>query len=360
LEHLHQLGIRTVATTHYGELKAFAYTREGVENASVEFDIETLRPTYRLLIGVAGSSNAFAISQRLGLPVELVEQARVFAGGEHQKFESVLSVMEEHKRASEKEREESSALRRESARLRQIIEREKLAWENKKKDLLAKARAEADDLMRQTRLEAETVIRELKQHYSAADNSTMQNSIEGARRRIREIISDLNPLDSQGPAPVFETDETAKVVKGSIVYVATFGQQGVVLAEDGEQATVQMGALKSIVAKNQCRVLKKSEQIPIGSIDRKNRTLSIEKLQPVSQEIDIRGLNNEEAAYVLEKYIDDAVLVGLESVSIIHGKGTGALRKGVREFLAVHPRVKSVAIGEINQGGTGVSVVKLS
>lgn len=360
LEHLHRQEIRTIATTHYGELKAFAYTREGVENASVEFDIETLRPTYRLLIGVAGSSNAFAISQRLGLPVELVEQARIFAGGEHQKFESVLSVMEEHKRASEREREESSVLRRESARLRQLIDREKTAWENKKKDLLAKARAEADELMRQTRLEAETVIRDLKQNYSAMDNREMQSSIDGTRRKIREIISDLNPIETTGPTPLYETDENAKIVTGSVVFIASLGQQGLVLSVDGEQVTVQLGALKTVVAKKQCQILKKAEQKLLNETERKIRPLSFEKMQPVAHEIDIRGLNIEESSYVLEKYIDDALMAGLESISIIHGKGTGALRKGVNEFLSVHPRVKNVSIAEFNQGGTGVAVVKLS
>ena len=359
LEHLREQGIRTIATTHYGELKAFAYTQEGVENASVEFDIETLRPTYRLLIGVAGSSNAFAISQRLGLPKELVEKARIMAGGEHQKFETVLSVMEEHKRASEKERQEAAALRQESVRLRQIIEREKQSWEIKKKDAMIKARAEADELMRQTRLEAEAVIRDLKQHYSTSGASALQESVDSARRKIREKISELNPLEASETPVVFETDATAKVVKGSVVLVANLGQQGNVLSVEGDSVVVQLGALKMTVARNQCRVLKRSEQKSLEPA-RKARQLSTEKMQPVSREIDIRGMNNEEASYVLEKYLDDAVLAGLDSVSIIHGKGTGALRKGVQIFLAAHPRVKGISIAEVNQGGTGVSVVKLA
>ena len=359
LEHLREQGIRTIATTHYGELKAFAYTQEGVENASVEFDIETLQPTYRLLIGVAGSSNAFAISQRLGLPKELVEKARIMAGGEHQKFETVLSVMEEHKRASEKERQEAAALRQESVRLRQIIEREKQSWEIKKKDAMIKARAEADELMRQTRLEAEAVIRDLKQHYSTSGASALQESVDSARRKIREKISELNPLEASETPVVFETDATAKVVKGSVVLVANLGQQGNVLSVEGDSVVVQLGALKMTVARNQCRVLKRSEQKSLEPA-RKARQLSTEKMQPVSREIDIRGMNNEEASYVLEKYLDDAVLAGFDSVSIIHGKGTGALRKGVQTFLAAHPRVKGISIAEVNQGGTGVSVVKLA
>ncbi len=360
LEHLHAQGIRTMATTHYGELKAFAYTHPGVENASVEFDLETLRPTYRLLIGVAGSSNAFAISQRLGLSAKIVERARTLTGGEHQKFETVLSVMEEHKRASEKEREESSALRLESVRLRQGIEKEKQLWENKKKDILAKARSDADELMRQTRMEAEEVISELKRQFSMAQHAALQTNIEGARRRIREKISELNPLTTVSEPLDFETGAQAKLVKGAVVFVENLGQQGSVLSVDGESATVQLGALKTMVPVSQCKVLKKSEQKKEVVRDRKERTSLSDHPQTVSREIDIRGMNNEEAAYVLEKYIDDAVLAGLDSISVIHGKGTGALRKGVRAFLMSHPRVKGVTIGEINQGGTGVAVAKLS
>ena len=360
LEHLHKQGIRTVATTHYGELKAFAYTHDGVENASVEFDLETLRPTYRLLIGVAGSSNAFAISQRLGLSPEIVDKARTLTGGDHQKFETVLSVMEEHKKASEREREESSSLKIEAMRLRQIIEKEKLLWENKKQEILSKARSEADELMRQTRLEAEEVIAELKKQFSMAQHASLQVSIEGVRKRIREKISEVNPLSSAAELQDFATGENAKLIRGAAVFVASLGQQGTVLSVDGESVTVQLGALKTVVPAFQCRVLKRSEQKNRVGSERTNRSTVQVQPEPVSREIDIRGLNNEEAAYVLDKYLDDAVLAGLDSVSVIHGKGTGALRKGVRAYLMAHPRVKSVTIGEINQGGTGVSVAKLS
>lgn len=359
LEHLHAQGVKTVATTHYGELKAFAYTRPGVENASVEFDLETLRPTYRLMIGVPGSSNAFAISRRLGLSPEIVDQAKLLAGGEHQKFETVLTVMEEHKRAIEKERQETAALRLESVRLRQAMEREKQVWEGKKKDLMAKARAEADEMMRQTRLEAEELIAGLKQHHARSGQASLQESIDETRRRIRAKISELNPLSDPVEAPEFAAAGAAPY-PGAQVYVENLAQQGTVLAIDAASVTVQLGALKTVVPRSQCRVLKKSERKNLQSQRKPDASYALEKVQTVSREIDIRGMNNDEAEYVLEKYLDDAVLAGLESVSIIHGKGTGALRKGVRAFLSAHPRVKGVTIGEINQGGNGVSVVKLA
>lgn len=358
LEHLHAQGVRTVATTHYGELKAFAYTHPGVENASVEFDLETLRPTYRLLIGVAGSSNAFAVSQRIGLAPEIVDRARSLTGGEHQKFETVLSVMEEHKKASEREREESAALRLESMQLRQTMEKEKQLWENKKKDILAKARNDADELLRRIRLESEELISELKKHSSISQRADLQSSIDVVRRRIRDRISELDVV--AGPELTFETDQQAKVSINSVVYVETLGQQGIVRSLDGGTATVQLGSLKTLVPLEKCKLLKKSEQKQNPDhVLSGGRPAVSERPQPVSREIDIRGLNTDEAAYVLEKYIDDAVLAGLDAISVIHGKGTGALRKGVRAFLTAHPRVRSVAIGEVNEGGTGVSVAKL-
>lgn len=360
LETLHLRGVRTVATTHYGELKAFAYTHEGVQNASVEFDTETLRPTYRLLIGVAGSSNAFAISQRLGLSPEIVARARTLIGGAHQRFESVLSALEEDKRASEREREEAARLRQDSQRLRQTMEKERLNWEAKKKEILERARRDADELMRQTRLEAEAVIADLKRHQDQSRQGGLQAGIEDARRRIRDKIGELNPLTEPAEVPVFETGAAARLSKGSAVYVDSLGQQGTVLGVDGDQVTVQLGAMKTIVPAGQCRVLKRSEKIRPPQRDRTDRTPMPDRPPAVSRELDIRGMTIEEASYVLEKYIDDAVLAGLDSVSVIHGKGTGALRKGVREFLEHHPRVKSVTIGEINQGGTGVSVAKLA
>ena len=359
LEHLHEKGIRTVATTHYGELKAFAYTRDGIENASVEFDIDSLRPTYRLLIGIAGSSNAFAISRRLGLPDELVDRAKALIGGEHQRFENVLTIMEEHKRATEREREEARILRSETARLRQLIEKEKMLWENKKKDLIHKAKAEADEIVRQTRQETELLIRELKQKYSSGNPAGFQENVDGTRRRIREMMSELNPLDDQVPAPDIEMDPSAKISKGAMVFLTGLGQQGTVLSVDGDTCLVQIGALKTTVSCNQCRLLKKKEQKVFISSARHDKLDSNSMAQTVAAEIDIRGLNNEDAAYVLDKYIDEAVVSGLNEVSVIHGKGTGALRKGVRSFLGNHPRVKSVEVGQFNQGGTGVSVVKL-
>ena len=214
--------------------------------------------------------------------------------------------------------------------------------------------------MRQTRLEAESVISELKQHFSMAQHASLQNSIEGARRKIRERISELNPLTLPAESPQFATGDQAKLVTGAVVLVETLGQQGTILSVDGEAATVQLGPLKTVVPVAQCRVLKKSAQKSSPAKDYSPKPSSLERAATVAREIDIRGLNNEEAAYVLDKYIDDATMAGLESVSIIHGKGTGALRKGVRAYLMAHPRVKSVTIGEINQGGTGVSVAKLS
>lgn len=359
LEHLHERGIRTVATTHYGELKAFAYTRQGIENASVEFDIESLRPTYRLLIGIAGSSNAFAISRRLGLPENLVCRAQTLTGGEHQRFEKVLTVMEEHKRATERERDEASALRRETAKMRQVMEQEKTVWENRKKEIIHKAREEATELLRQTRNETETLIRDLKQGFSSSRSAGFQETVDNTRSLIRERLGELNLIEDPVVLPELEMDLNSKIEKGSVVHVISLGQQGTVLSIDGEFCQVQMGALKTTVPCGQCRLLKKKGLKVSRTTERSEKLDSRRMVQAVANEIDIRGLTNDEAVYVLDKYIDDAVMAGLEMVSVIHGKGTGALRKGVSAFLGNHPRVKAVEIAQFNQGGTGVSVVRL-
>jgi DNA mismatch repair protein MutS2 len=357
LEHLHEQGAKTIATTHYGELKAFAYTRPGVQNACVEFDIVTLKPTYRLLTGLPGSSNAFAISQRLGLSTQLVERARALVGGEHQHFESVLSAMEAQKKAGERDRAESAALRGEAERLRQALQKEKESLEAKKREIIGKARGQADEILRDARHEVEEIIAELKKQFAGKGGAGVQSAVDQARRKLRERIAEVNPLDADREGLVFQDDATPVV--GDTVFVRSIGQQGVVESADDNSFSVRFGSMKTVVPKEQCVVVagKGKEKGQRQRAD--GGGLNVAKVQSVSREIDIRGTNNDEAQYILEKYIDDAVLAGLDSVIVIHGKGTGALKKGVRAFLKEHPRVKNVSIAEQNQGGDGASVVKL-
>jgi len=359
LEYLQEIGAATIATTHYSELKTFAYTRPGVENGSVEFDVQTLRPTYRLLIGVPGSSNAFAISKRLGLSDTVIARARQLMSSEHKEFAAVLEELETQRNSyleragliKDKEQEVEVLQRR--------LQREKNEWQEKKQDLQKKARDEAANLIRQTRREAESLIRELKEQFAVSEEKQRQNKIQQIRKRLQQQTGALTGLEH----PTIDADmkpvDMKAVKPGDEVYVATLGKNGNVLSVGADDLTVQIGILKMNVSANDCLTSKKST-VKEAKIERKTAgRLNTTQLQGVSRQIDIRGMTIDEAVPTLDKFIDDAVMANLPEVLVIHGKGTGALRKGVRRYLENHPNVQTVKIGEYNEGGDGVSVAVL-
>lgn len=356
LEYLLEIGVKTIATTHYSELKTFAYSRQGIENASVEFDIQTLRPTYRLLIGIPGSSNAFAISKRLGLSDSIIEHAREFIDKDHAEFETVLNTLEEQKIAYDKLREEVAEQERALQVLRERLANEESLLAEKKHKILAKAQEEAGALLRKTKRETEEIITELKAQFAVENNSARQSVFDKNRKRLRENLDGLNEnVEDDNTLPV----ATAKLLKpGMQVYVNTLKQKGIVLSI-GSEVTVQLGIMKMNVAMADCRLV--NESSPVKKITKnKNRDENIMKIQEVSRQIDIRGMMVDEAEYVLGKYIDDAIVAGLTTVLVIHGKGTGALRKGVRAYLKNHHYVRDISIGELNEGGDGATMVQLS
>ncbi|AIF51428.1 endonuclease MutS2 [Pelosinus sp. UFO1] len=359
LEYLLRIGVKTIATTHYSELKTFAYSRQGIENASVEFDIQTLRPTYRLLIGVPGSSNAFAISKRLGLSDPIIDQARQFIDKDHAEFENVLNALEEQKIAYDKLHEE--VLEQEQAL--QIL-REKLASEEnvlamKKNKILLRAQEEAESLLRRTRRETEEIITELKAQFAVKSSSARQVIFDKSRKRLKESLGDLNENEENDTdLPIATANNLSP---GVDVYVTTLKQKGTVLSIGSNEVTVQLGIMKMSVAIADCRLIHESSSIKNKNKNKdKNRDKNFMKTQGVSRQIDIRGMMVDEAEYVLGKYIDDAILAGLNTVIVIHGKGTGALRKGVRTYLKNHHYVRDISIGELNEGGDGATVVQLS
>ena len=359
LEYLLRIGVKTIATTHYSELKTFAYSRQGIENASVEFDIQTLRPTYRLLIGVPGSSNAFAISKRLGLSDSIIDQARQFIDKDHAEFENVLNALEEQKIAYDKLHEEVL----EQEQTLQIL-REKLASEEnvlamKKNKILLRAQEEAESLLRRTRRETEEIITELKAQFAVKSSSARQGIFDKSRKRLKESLGDLNENEENDTdLPIATANNLSP---GVDVYVTTLKQKGTVLSIGSNEVTVQLGIMKMSVAIADCRLINESSSIKNKNKDKdKNRDKNFMKTQGVSRQIDIRGMMVDEAEYVLGKYIDDAILAGLNTVIVIHGKGTGALRKGVRTYLKNHHYVRDISIGELNEGGDGATVVQLS
>lgn len=359
LEHMHTIGAKTIATTHYSELKTFAYTRHGIENASVEFDIQTLRPTYRLLIGIPGSSNAFAISQRLGLSEIIIGRAKELINKEHADFETVLQALEEQKKTYTLQLDEVKQMERELTRAKATaIETERLLSE-KKSVILAKAQEEAAAVIRQARRSAEEIISELKAQFSEHSGRERQSAIETARRKLKTISSEVDTLDLD------EDEESELSVEmlhpGMNVYITTLKQKGEVLAASATDVTVQLGALKLTVPLTSCRLLAEDPKHKLkAKATNAGKHVVMTRVATAARQIDLRGMTIEEAETALDKYLDEAVLSGLHEVLIIHGKGTGALRKGVRTYLENHSHIIQIRIAELNEGGTGATVAKLS
>ena len=356
LEYLYSRSSRVIATTHYSELKTFAYARHGIENASVEFDIQTLRPTYRLQIGVPGSSKAFLISRRLGLDAAIVARAQELLDEDHAEFDRVLTSLEEQKRLLADRQEEARRLQREVEELKGGLAREKDALAEKKNQILGKAQAEAERVLRLARAEAEGVIADLKAQFSAHSARERQQAIDGARRRLQAGLAEVRGADGDegeehGPPP-----SAAELSPGAQVFVTTLGQKGTVLTVDGDEAAVQVGIMKLNVPVASCRLLAAP---PANRKPERRSGVDLAKAQEATRQIDIRGQTVEEAEAVLDKFLDDAILGGLSEVHVIHGKGTGALKKGVRAYLKTHRAIREIRIGEVGEGGDGVTVAKL-
>jgi DNA mismatch repair protein MutS2 len=356
LEYMHRIGAKTIATTHYSELKTFAYTRHGIENASVEFDIQTLRPTYRLLIGIPGSSNAFAISHRLGLSDNIIARAKELINKEHADFEAILQALEEQKKAYTSRLDEIKRLELELKRTKDSITEQERVLAEKRTTVLAKAQEEAAAVIRQARRNAEEIIAELKAQFSEHNSRQRQNAIEAARRNLKTSSSEVAGFAVEDHTDLALTADMIK--EGMHVYVSTLKQKGEIIAINEPDVTVQMGILKLTVPLAACRLLTataaQAHQAPPAA-----RRVTMAKTTDAKRQIDIRGLTIEEAELTLDKYIDAALLAGLNEVLIIHGKGTGALRKGVKEYLASHPRIAGSQVADLNEGGTGATVARL-
>ena len=354
LEHLHALGARTIATTHFSELKTFAYTRAGIENASVEFDHQTLRPTYRLLIGIPGSSNAFQISRRLGLPAAIIERAGQLLNKEHGEFEQVLQALEEEKREYQRRNHAAGQVAIQAQELRQTLEEEREALSARKADIINKAKADAAELVRQARREADEIIEQLKSQWHAASDKERSAAIANAKQRLKAAMGDLGSREDTRAAlpPV----TAASLAPGTPVWVISLQQQGTVISVTGDSVLVQLGILKMSVPVGDCRLIKAA---PAEKKAVRTGSVHFAKAQSAVREIDIRGVTVEEGEGILDKFLDDAVMAGLTDVLIIHGKGTGALKKGIRAYLKQHQHVKEARIADLNEGGDGATAVKL-
>ena len=353
LTRLLHIRVRTIATTHYSELKAFALTTKGVENASVEFDVETLRPTYRLSIGVPGKSNAFEISRRLGLPENLIAQARELLSGNAIRFEDVIANAEYHRQVAEKERAIAQEASRETVRLRDEAEALRREMEQKREQALRKAREEAKRMLEQARRESEGVIAELKKMKKNAQAG--ENGIQDLRRRLDRDIDEMSEgLKQETP----ESGEApANVKPGDRVKILTLGAEGTVLAPPDARGEVrlQAGAMKFSAPLSQLRMIRSARAEEKTTVRAKTGMMT----RTVSPECDVRGMSLEEALDAVSLYLDEAVLAGLNEVYIIHGKGTGTLRAGIQQDLRKNRHVKSFRRGMYGEGEEGVTVVTL-
>jgi len=359
LEHLHKNEVLTMVTTHYSELKTFAYGHEGMENASVEFDPVSLRPTYRLLMGVPGSSNAFNISRRLGLAEEIVEQAGRLLNQEHVHMETVLQELEGERRKFESGSQEIERLRIESEHLRNELAFAKQDFERRKNEMLRKAREQADDIYRRSRRESEAVLKELRSMKADFDTKRLEQAAEEARKKLNKTLSEDAPLPEGAPL----TKETAK--KGLNVFVTSLGKNGTIIAVNGNDVTVQVGILKMNVPAKKCLVTKAQpvSTEPESTKKRKKAGYShqmfVAKSSSAKQEVDLRGMTLNEAIPVVDKAIDDALLAGISQLRLIHGKGTGALRAGLTAYLESNRFVKKLELASLETGGSGATVIDL-
>ena len=349
LDVVQEAGIATVATTHYSELKSYAYNRCGVENASVEFDINSLRPTYKLLIGIPGSSNAFSISTKLGLSTKIIDKANEFLSKEHLQFEYVLAEMEKQKLMYAELNEDLAKREAEIVVLEQRLKNEKENINDRKNRIITKAEEEKANIIRKTKREVEQIISELKEQFDDHGMKERQRAIEAARKELKEKTKIITPEEYKS-MPALEID---KVKIGDSVFVTTLNAKATVIEIKGKSILVELGLMKTMVSSDVCRKTSTDNK----SVITKPKKISLNKIQEVQPSIDIRGVNVQEGEDILNKYLDDVILCGLTRILVIHGKGTGALKKGVRNFLQNHSCVEKIEIAELNEGGDGATVV---
>ena len=365
IQHARSKGALIAATTHYAELKTFAMTTAGVENASCEFDVQTLRPTYRLLVGIPGKSNAFAISRRLGLDESVIADAKAQMDSESLRFEDVLAQLEEKRQRLEKAQTEANRLwqqREEDARKARIF-REQM--EKAKENARAKGEAEAKRIVREAQQKTEEIfaqLEELRKQQTRAANFQQVNDAKAAiRHDLKEAEAVLHSRDQEPEAPA----PSRPIAVGDLVELAGVKTAATVLNVNGDGSMLlQAGKMKMTVKAGQVRLLESAEEIEkrkkqATAAQRKNVSPQIQLAARAASELDIRGMETLEAESVVENYIDAAVMAKLGTVTIIHGKGTGALRKAVHEMLKRNRAVKSFRLGRYGEGEAGVTVVEL-
>lgn len=347
LDYVRRLGSLVMATTHYPELKAYSYNREGVMNASVEFDVDTLSPTYKLLMGVPGRSNAFDISKKLGLSLNIINKAKTMIGTDEQEINAMIESLEHNSKRVDQQRIELDRLVREAQETHDALSKQYQQYQNYEKSLMEEAKEKANQRVKSATKEADEILKELR---NLRDH-------KGAEVKEHELIDKKKQLDDQYEAKSIKQHVQKKkydtIHAGDEVKVLSYGQKGEVLELVGnEEAVVQMGIIKMKLPIEDLEKTKKKKEKTTKMVTRQNR-------QTIKTELDLRGYRYEEALNELDQYLDQAVLSNYEQVYIIHGKGTGALQKGVQQHLKKHKSVRQFRGGMPNEGGFGVTVAEL-
>ena len=366
LNYLKSMGARCMATTHYSELKTYALSTDGVENASCEFDVATLRPTYRLTIGIPGKSNAFAIASKLGLPDYIINSAKDQIDSDAIDMETLLADLEASKRSMQEDEKAIEAYKQEIESLKESLQKKEENLDTKKAEILKKAREEARDIIEDAKDVADQTIRDYNKWRNNPHKADMR-TMEEQRSKLRSKIKDYEKSGASETKKQTSNHKASDFHIGDTVQVLSMGTRGTItkLPDNKGIAGVQMGILNSMLPISDLLIIPESTVSVNGTKQKYSGKhaggdhTSVSKSMTFSPELNVMGKTVDEACFEIDKYLDDAVLAHISRVTIIHGKGTGALRKGIWQYLKKHPLVQSYRSGEFGEGEYGVTIVEL-
>lgn len=360
LENFHNKGLITLSTTHYPEIKNYVLVTDGFENASVEFDIENLRPTYKLLLGIPGKSNAFAISKKLGLNEDILSRASLLIDNNAINIEELLKNIYDNKIAIEREKENIEKNSIQVKNLRTSLENKNNLLKEKEQDIISKAKNEARQILLDAKNEASSTIKEINKIYDNIDNSSIK-SLNNIRNKLNNSIKDTISTTTNSNVEIVENRINPSDIKlGIQVFITNLNQYGTILSlpNKSNQVQVQIGSAKMNISIDNL-ILTNNKSNADNVHYSSNSSHSSFKSKTTSSEINVIGYNVEEAIFVIDKYLDDCYIAKLNTVRIVHGKGTGILRKGIHDFLKKNSHVKSFRLGTFGEGEMGVTVVEL-
>lgn len=351
LEHFNLIGATTICTTHYDELKKFVIQTPGFENASCEFNIELLKPTYRLLLGIPGSSNAFAISKRLGLSQELIDKAQKRVDSNSTNVENILNKLQNDKILIEKEKDFILKESENIKKLEENLEKQNSDLEHKKQEIIEKAKVKAREILLDAKNEADTIIKNMNKLSRENYFKELENNRSTLKNKLNQLSKDL--ISTQNKSST-NTVDISKLKKGLEIYLPSVGKNAIILSlpDKDNNINVQCGVMKFKVKTSDIEFIKNKKTTTTS------QKISISSMK-ISNEINFLGYTVDEALPILDKYLDNAYLAKLSSIRIVHGKGTGALKNGIHSFLKNHPHVKSFRLGAFGEGEMGVTIVQI-